>query len=68
MTLCRGAPPVAVLTVIEKVVMPPSTGVDPDASEMETVGRTEIVTVTCAVIVPPTVAVTMASREVVSVR
>src|SRR5215216_5803202 len=62
-----GAPPVPEFAVIENVVIAPSVGVDPDATEIAAVGRGEIVMLSAVDVEPPAVAVTFAGAVVVSV-
>jgi hypothetical protein len=66
-TLWIGDPPVAVFAVIDRVVIAPSVGVDPEATVIDTVGRAEMVMLTAVDVEPPAVAVTLAALVVDSV-
>ena len=55
------------VTITENVVTPPSNGVVPDATVIDTVGRAEIVMLTAVDVEPPAVAVTLAGLFVVRV-
>src|SRR5918994_2848306 len=62
-----GGPPVAGVAVIENVVIPPSVGVEPDATLIDAVGRADTAMLTAGEVVPPAVAVTLAALLVVNV-